>query len=391
MVIGDAAANVVQLAGLSAGALIGLIVRAANNARMHRNNCKKFAQHLKMIGNLLDQLKIRDRPGDQTREPLEELEDSLRRAYVLVKSCEERSYLYLIAMGWNIVYQFRRSQEEIDRYLKIIPLIALLDNAKLNRRVEEIEMHKCEYTLEDEDMKVQAAISNPQPSRNDRNLLIKNLSRSYPNLPVNEALESESKKLKVELQQSQANMDHNECEVIQRLIEVTENVSTTLRSSDCPKNIESDPKLKETHTTERVVGGHEYGSAKRPSWREEWHADLLGCCSEPSLCVKTFFWPCGTLSKVASVATGKQTTSGEACGEIMTYSIFLACCCYTSCIRVKLRRVLNIKGGAVDDFFSHVLCCCCALVQEWREVEIRGAYGLTKSGMIPPPSQHMGY
>uniref|UniRef100_A0A453ISQ3 Uncharacterized protein n=1 Tax=Aegilops tauschii subsp. strangulata TaxID=200361 RepID=A0A453ISQ3_AEGTS len=21
------------------------------------------------------------------------------------------------------------------------------------------------------------------------------------------------------------------------------------------------------------------------------------------------------------------------------------------------------------------MCCCCALVQEWREVEIRGAYG----------------
>lgn len=33
------------------------------------------------------------------------------------------------------------------------------------------------------------------------------------------------------------------------------------------------------------------------------------------------------------------------------------------------------QGGFVDDFLSHLMCCCCALVQEWREVEIRGIYG----------------
>lgn len=34
------------------------------------------------------------------------------------------------------------------------------------------------------------------------------------------------------------------------------------------------------------------------------------------------------------------------------------------------------QGGFIDDFLSHVMCCCCALVQELREVEIRGAYGI---------------
>jgi len=34
------------------------------------------------------------------------------------------------------------------------------------------------------------------------------------------------------------------------------------------------------------------------------------------------------------------------------------------------------QGGFFDDFLSHLMCCCCALVQEWREVEIRGAYGM---------------
>lgn len=125
-------ANVVQLTGLNAVALVSLIVKAANRARMHKQNCQQFALHVKMIGNLLEQLKISElKKYPETREPLEMLEDALRRAYVLVNSCQERSYLYLIAMGWNIVCQFRRAQEEIDRYLRIIPLIALLDNARV--------------------------------------------------------------------------------------------------------------------------------------------------------------------------------------------------------------------------------------------------------------------
>lgn len=132
------AANIIQLTGLNAIALVGLIVKAANTARMHKKNCKQFAQHVKLIGNLLEQLKISEmKRYPETREPLELLEDALRRAYLLVNSCQERSYLYLMAMGWNIVYQFRRAQEEIDRYLRIIPLIALLDNA----RVKVIRFH----------------------------------------------------------------------------------------------------------------------------------------------------------------------------------------------------------------------------------------------------------
>nr|GMD99260.1 protein MID1-COMPLEMENTING ACTIVITY 1-like [Ipomoea batatas] len=431
MALGEAA-TVAQLAGLSAGALIGLIVRAANTARMHKHNCNQFAQHVKMIGNLLDQLRVSElEKYPETREPLEQLEDALRRAYLLINSCQERSYLYLIAMGWSIVYQFRRAQEEIDRYLRIIPLIALLDNARVKRRLEDIQRDQREYTLDDNDRKVQAVILNPQPSKNDRIVLIKNLSRSYPNLPVDAALKSESKKLRVELQHSQANMDAGQFEVIQRLIEVTEDVASSLSAESSPVrsakklevNVENDSKLTESHKTERLayfvcvlefcrdiildqlrarVGKK---SGKRiyldavPSlpcvcWCSYFEITFPLSCS-----VKTFFWPCGTFAKVASVATGKQITSAEACNEMMAYSLVLSCCCYTCCIRQKLRRVLNIKflftalvqGGAVDDFFSHLLCCCCALVQEWREVEIRGVQGATKPCMNPPPSQNMEY
>lgn len=88
--------------------------------------------------------------------------------------------------------------------------------------------------------------------------------------------------------------------------------------------------------------------------------------------VKTFAWPCDTISKIASVATSKDiceyicdivmlalfqlhfhkesinrvchlTASGDACNEIMAYSLILSCCCYTCCLRRKLRRTLNIR------------------------------------------------
>ncbi|PHT58876.1 hypothetical protein CQW23_01239 [Capsicum baccatum] len=90
----------------------------------------QFAQHIKLIGDLLEQLKTTElKRYPKTREPLEHLEDALMRSYIFVKSCQDRSYLYLLAMGWNIAYQFCRAQNEIDQYLKIIPLITLVDNA----------------------------------------------------------------------------------------------------------------------------------------------------------------------------------------------------------------------------------------------------------------------
>jgi hypothetical protein len=129
--VGDAA-NIVQLTGLDATRLIALIVKAASTARMHKRNCRRFAQHLKLIGGLLQQLRVSElRKYTETREPLEQLEDALRRGYLLVNSCQDRSYLYLLAMGWNIVYQFRKAQSEIDNYLRLVPLITLVDNARI--------------------------------------------------------------------------------------------------------------------------------------------------------------------------------------------------------------------------------------------------------------------
>ncbi|KAF7828984.1 Protein MID1-COMPLEMENTING ACTIVITY 1 [Senna tora] len=408
-------ANVAQLTGVDAVRLIGLIVKAASTARMHKKNCRQFAQHLKLIGNLLEQLKISElKKYPETREPLEQLEDALRRSYILVNSCQDRSYLYLLAMGWNIVYQFRKAQNEIDRYLRLVPLITLVDNARvrnIQERLEVIEKDQREYTLDDEEQKVQTVILKPEPDKHDAVVLKKSLSCSYPNLAFNEALKKENEKLQLELRRSQANLDMNQCEVIQRLLDVTEAAAYSLPEKcspeKSPKNVGesySDANSDKAHSSDEKyhkksdtssalrssVSGKDLLSTGGSFQPEEWHTDLLDCCSQPSLCIKTSFFPCGTFSKIATVATNRHISSAEACNELMAYSLILSCCCYTCCVRRKLRKTLNITGGYIDDFLSHLMCCCCALVQEWREVEIRGVCaGPEKTKTSPPPSQYM--
>ncbi|KAL9249836.1 MID1-COMPLEMENTING ACTIVITY 1-like protein [Drosera capensis] len=405
-------ANIVQLTGFDAVRLIGLIVKASTTARMHKKNCKKFAQHLKLIGNLLEQLKISElRKYPETREPLEQLEDALRRSYVLVHSCQDRSYLYLLAMGWNIVYQFRRAQNEIDRYLKLVPLMTLVDNNRVRERLEHIEMDQCEYTLDEDDEKAQAVIFNPENLVKNAAVLKKTLSCSYPTCSFDEALQKEKEKLHQELERSQANLDVGQCEVIQRLIGVTETAAVSCEMEKSPpvtgsKNFvskgldleqsfeESSAKKADTktqRTASSASSGRDLLSSHGSYRHDKWHSDLLDCCSEPCLCLKTFFFPCGTFARISTVANGRYISSAQACNDLMAYSLILSCCCYTCCVRRKLRKMLNIDGGGCDDFLSHLMCCCCALVQEWREVEIRGAHGPAKTTTSPPSSQFMEY
>jgi hypothetical protein len=59
------------------------------------------------------------------------LEEALRKALDLVESCKEKSYLYMLAMGWSVVYQFRQVHDEIDRYLRLVPLISLVHEFRM--------------------------------------------------------------------------------------------------------------------------------------------------------------------------------------------------------------------------------------------------------------------
>lgn len=96
----------------------------------------------------------------------------------------------------------------------------------LQERLEYIENDQCEYTLDEEDRKIQDVILRPEPLQNDTAILKKTLSCSYPNMPFEKALRKENEKLQLELQRSQAHLDVGQCEVIQRLIEVTEAASS---------------------------------------------------------------------------------------------------------------------------------------------------------------------
>lgn len=90
-----------------------------------------------------------------------------------------------------------------------------------------IERDQHEYTLDEEDRKVQDVILKRGQSQHDAIVLKKTLSCSYPNVPIDEAIRKENQKLHLELQHSQANLDVGQCEVIQHLLEVTEAVAAT--------------------------------------------------------------------------------------------------------------------------------------------------------------------
>ncbi|KAK4579578.1 hypothetical protein RGQ29_029305 [Quercus rubra] len=372
--------------------LSNMIISSTQNTTTHRKNCEQLAEHVRLIGNLLEKLKSTDLMNlPETKEPLDGLEETLRKALELVESCREKSYLYMLAMGWNVVYQFRQVQADIDRYLRLVPLISLVQEFRMQNikeGLQAIEEDQREYSLEEEDMEAQNVIIKPDRTKRDADVLEKSLSRKYPDLEFHEALHEEKDKLNIELQRSQANNDPDQCRVIEHLIDVTENVVNVLPGKKITKLLANEPTY--------VISGYvsnvnsSYGDAGlKPEDQSQWQTDLFDCCSEPFISFKTFFYPCGTFSWIANLVSKGKISREQAINDLMSYSLFCGCCCYSCCIRRKLRELFNIEGGSCDDFSTHLMCCCCALVQEWRELEIRGFDGCQGRKMIPPPYQFM--
>lgn len=118
--------------GVDAVSLVNTIISSARKAAAHRRNCEQLAEHVKMIGNLLEKLKSTDLVSlPAIKEPLDCLEEALKKALDLVESCRDKSYLYMLAMGWSVVYQFRQVQAEIGRYLRLVPLISLVHEFRM--------------------------------------------------------------------------------------------------------------------------------------------------------------------------------------------------------------------------------------------------------------------
>ena len=95
----------------------------------------------------------------------------------------------------------------------------------MQERLEYIDRDQFEYTLDEEDRHVQDVILKQESTREAASVLKKTLSCSYPNLRFCDALKTENEKLQLELQRSQEHYDVAQCEVIQRLIGVTQTVA----------------------------------------------------------------------------------------------------------------------------------------------------------------------
>jgi len=122
------AATIAQFAGVDAYGLIKMIAEAAQTVRRNKRTCLQLARRTKMIGDLLRQLhaaQLMQQP--ETRNPVEQLEETLRRALLLVRSCQGRGYLYRCFMGAQHADELREVQSEITFYLQLFPLVSYVD------------------------------------------------------------------------------------------------------------------------------------------------------------------------------------------------------------------------------------------------------------------------
>ncbi|KAK6270594.1 hypothetical protein POUND7_007692, partial [Theobroma cacao] len=111
-------------------------------------------------------------------------------------------------------------------------------------------------------------------------------------------------------------------------------------------------------TNEKPRGG-ELGLKTEERCQSEWQVDLFDCCSETCLselqqklkylhCI----YPCGVFSSITNVVSKGKTSREQATSDLMVYSLICGCCCYSCCMRKKLRELFNLEV--------------------WRELEARG-------------------
>ncbi|RLM55898.1 hypothetical protein C2845_PM10G19830 [Panicum miliaceum] len=145
------ASNVAQLEGVDALGLVSVVVQAALAARRHRDACRRLAQHVEIVGGLLRELELAElmrreatrRPLEQLSgalRPLEQLSGALRRCYALVTACQDcrGGYLGRLFWGTRMAKELRAAEKEIDMFIRLVPLIALVDTTH-DRRIKATE------------------------------------------------------------------------------------------------------------------------------------------------------------------------------------------------------------------------------------------------------------
>uniref|UniRef100_J3NA44 MCAfunc domain-containing protein n=1 Tax=Oryza brachyantha TaxID=4533 RepID=J3NA44_ORYBR len=120
------AANIAQLTSVGALGLITLIVEAAKTARRNKRTCLKLAKLVEQVGDLLRALQEQPRVTFmeqlETSAPLMELQETLRQAHELVKSCRRGSYPRRFCAGKDHGDRLRDVQSKINTILHIVAL-----------------------------------------------------------------------------------------------------------------------------------------------------------------------------------------------------------------------------------------------------------------------------
>ncbi|AQK81295.1 hypothetical protein ZEAMMB73_Zm00001d036532 [Zea mays] len=123
------ASNVAQLVGVDALGLVSMVVQAALAARRHRDACRRLAQHVEVVGGLLRELELAElMRREATRRPLDQLRAALRRCYALVTACQDCGYLRSLLLGARMADELRAAEKEVDLFIRLVPLIALVDS-----------------------------------------------------------------------------------------------------------------------------------------------------------------------------------------------------------------------------------------------------------------------
>ncbi|KAM0873700.1 hypothetical protein ACQ4PT_037899 [Festuca glaucescens] len=125
------AASMSQLAGVDAYGLINMIVEAVQTVKRNRETCQLLARRVKMIGDLLQRLESTQlMQHHETRNPVEQLEETLRHTYMLITSSQDSGYLYSCFMGGKQADQLREVQNDITFYLQLFPLVSFVDTSR---------------------------------------------------------------------------------------------------------------------------------------------------------------------------------------------------------------------------------------------------------------------
>lgn len=91
----------------------------------------------------------------------------------------------------------------------------------------------------------------------------------------------------------------------------------------------------------------------------QWSSGVLGCFSDPRLCILSFCCPCYTIGKNAEGL-------GEDC--LIHGLLFVVGLNFGPVIRWRLRQEKNLQGSMLLDVLLYAVLPCCSMIQEAKEI-----------------------